>query len=124
MLDRGAARRAWGAAGERLAAAWLERAGGRVLARNFRCREGEVDLVVEEADELVFVEVRTRRVGALVGPEESVSLAKRARIRRAAEAYLAATGNEERPWRIDLVAVELDTRGRLARLERFRHILE
>ena len=117
-------RRARGADGERLAAAWLERAGCRILARNYRCAAGEVDLVVEDQGELVFVEVRIRRVGGMVGPEESVTIAKQRRILRAAERYLQATQGMDRPWRVDLVAVEVDGAGRVQRLERVRSVIE
>ncbi len=122
VLDA-AARRARGAAGERLAAAWLERAGCRVLARNYRCRGGEVDLIVEDRGELAFVEVRTRRVGGLVGPEESVTLRKQERLLRAAEHYLQATESWERAWRVDLVAIEVESGGRVRRVEHLRSIL-
>ena len=65
------ARAALGGAGERLAAGWLEARGYRVLARNWRCVYGELDLIAEEADELVFVEVKTRRGVAHGVPEEA-----------------------------------------------------
>jgi putative endonuclease len=124
VLDAYAARRARGELGERLAAGLLERGGCRILARNYRCRGGEVDIVVDDQGELVFVEVRTRRAGGLVGPEESVTLLKRQRLLRAAEHYLQATDCADRPWRVDLVAIEIDGRGRVQRLEHLRSIIE
>ena len=69
-------RRRLGAFGERLAAAHLEAKGYRIRARNYRCREGEIDIVAQDGDTLVFVEVRTRRGDALGGPAESVTATK------------------------------------------------
>jgi putative endonuclease len=116
--------RAIGAAGEQLAAGWLERAGLRLLARNYRCPGGEVDIVAEDHGELVFGEVRTRRVGGLVGPEESITRRKQQRLRHAAEHYLQAAGAADRPWRIDLVAIEIEATGRVCRVEHLRSVVE
>jgi len=113
-----------GAAGEALAAGWLERAGLRIVARNYRCPRGEVDLIADDRGEIVFVEVRTRRAGALVGPEESVTRRKQQRLLRAAEHYLQATAAAERPWRVDLVAIEVGPGGRVARVEHLRSVTE
>ncbi len=63
------ARGTLGSSGERLAAGWLEARGFRVLARNWRCAYGELDLIAEEAGELVFIEVKTRRGIAHGAPE-------------------------------------------------------
>jgi putative endonuclease len=113
-----------GAAGESLAAAWLQRAGLRILARNYRCRGGEVDIVADDHGELVFVEVRTRRLRGLVGPEESITYRKQQRLLCASEHYLQATAAADRPWRIDLVAIEVDGRGRVHRVDHLRSVVE
>ncbi len=89
-----------GALGERLAAAHLESKGYRILHRNWRCREGEVDLVAERDGCLVFVEVRTRRGEAHGSPEESVTAAKAARLLAVAEAFDALSS--ARPHRAGL----------------------
>lgn len=81
-------RRDLGAFGERVAAAHLEAKGYRIRARNFRCREGEIDIVAEDGETLVFVEVRTRRGNALGTPAESVTVAKQRRLLTVARAYL------------------------------------
>ena len=78
-----------GARAEELCAELLRRAGLRMLARNWRCRLGEIDLVAEEAGTLVFAEVRLRRDPRFGGAAESVTAAKRARILAAARLYLA-----------------------------------
>jgi putative endonuclease len=105
-------RRDLGAFGERLAAAHLEAKGYRIRDRNFRCREGEIDIVAEDGDCLVFVEVRTRRGDAFGTPAESVTAAKERRLLTVAKAYLQQHNDIPPNQRIDVVAVEL-ARGRL-----------
>jgi len=116
--------RSVGAAGEALAANWLARKGLRILTRNYRCRGGEVDIVAEDHGELVFVEVRTRRLGGLVGPEESVTHRKQQRLVCAAEHYLQAAAAADRPWRIDLVAIEVSLHGQVHRVEHHCSVVE
>ena len=77
-----------GARAEDLCAELLRRAGLRVLARNWRCRHGEIDLVAEEGSTLVFAEVRYRSSGSHGGAAESVTVAKQARLVAAARLYL------------------------------------
>ena len=105
-------RRDLGAFGERVAAAHLEAKGYRIRARNFRCREGEIDIVAEDGDCLVFVEVRTRRGDAFGTPAESVTAAKERRLLTVAKAYLQEHPDVPPDQRIDVVGVEL-SRGRL-----------
>ena len=78
-----------GVRAEELCADLLRRAGLRVLARNWRCRHGEIDLVAEEGRTLVFAEVRYRRNERYGGAAESVTAAKRARLVAAARLYLS-----------------------------------
>ncbi|MGE5334595.1 MAG: YraN family protein [Nitrososphaerota archaeon] len=113
-------RAALGNAGERLAAGWLEARGFRVLARNWRCAYGELDVIAEERDELVFVEVKTRRGAAHGAPEEAITASKRAHLIAAAQCYLAEHQREEQPYRIDVVAVQLDSQGRLSDVRHYR----
>lgn len=97
-----------GRAGEALAAALLEQAGYRIVARNFHCRGGELDLVAQKGEILAFVEVRTRRKGGMVSAVESVTPAKRKKIVAAAYAFLEqnpALAASMQP-RFDLVLVE------------------
>lgn len=98
-------RQRFGDAGEDAAASLLEEGGYRIVARNHRCRRGEVDLIAEKGELLVFVEVRTRASAAFGGPEETVGLAKRRRIVAAARDYLARRRGPERGARFDVVAV-------------------
>ncbi|HXF67157.1 MAG TPA: YraN family protein [Burkholderiales bacterium] len=91
-----------GRGAEALAAALLERAGLTILARNYRCRFGEIDLVAQSGPTLVFVEVRARRSEQFGGAAASITRAKRRRLLAAARHYLAARG-EDRPCRFDVV---------------------
>ena len=81
-------RRALGISGEDLAAAWYLAKGYDVLARNWRCRDGELDLIVRNGREFVFCEVKTRTTDAFGVPAEAVSPLKQARIRRLAARWL------------------------------------
>jgi putative endonuclease len=109
-----------GRIGEDLALAHLERLGYDLVTRNHRTRWGEIDLVVHDADTLVFVEVKTRRAsGTGRGPWEALHARKQAQVRRMAAAYLAEV--RERPrateLRFDAVGVVIDAHGRLVRLD-------
>jgi putative endonuclease len=118
------ARRALGQQGEALAAAQLTAWGWRVREMNWRCRFGEIDIVAQDADVLVLVEVRTRRGHTRYGsPEESVDWSKQARLARLGEAYVQAIGWEG-PWRIDVVAIELDAGGQILRLAHYPNATE
>jgi len=93
-----------GARAEDLCAEVLRRAGLRILARNWRCRAGEIDLVAQEGDTLVFAEVRLRRGAAFGGAAESVTAGKRARIVAAARHYLV--GRSAGPCRFDVLLLD------------------
>jgi putative endonuclease len=117
-------RGALGRLGEEHAAAYLRRAGYTLLARNWRCANGELDLVAQLGDQVVFVEVRTRRAGS-GSPEESVGAAKAGRLRALAYVYLEGLGDAAPViWRIDVIAVEIDRAGRVVRLEQIEHAVE
>jgi putative endonuclease len=118
-------RRGLGDFGEAAARAHLLRAGYAILACNWRCRSGEIDLVAQQGDQLVFVEVRTRRLGGPISPEESITPSKRRRLIDLAAAYMAeAEITDATPCRIDLVAVVIDRSGRIARLDHIVHAVE
>jgi putative endonuclease len=93
-----------GARAEDLCAQLLKGAGLRLLARNWRCRHGEIDLIAEEDGTLVFAEVRMRTGSAFGGAGESVTAAKRDRLLAAARLYLC--GRREAPTRFDVFLVD------------------
>jgi putative endonuclease len=110
-------RRRLGAFGERLAAAHLTAKGYRIRARNYRCREGEIDIVAQDGETLVFVEVRTRRGDALGTPAESITTIKESRLVAAAMAYVQALPQPPADQRIDVVAIQLSPDGRLLAID-------
>lgn len=91
--------------GERRAARTYEDAGYRVVARNWRCPDGELDLVLRGPDVLVFAEVKTRSSDAFGAPAEAVTPAKQARIHRLARRFCAETGQRATRLRFDVVSV-------------------
>jgi putative endonuclease len=114
------ARRAVGAYGERVAVAHLRAAGLVLLDRNWRCADGELDIVARDGeDTLVICEVKTRRSGAYGPPAAAVDRAKARRLRRLAAAWLAASGLHPREVRFDVVSVLPQRRGP-ARVEHLR----
>jgi putative endonuclease len=94
-----------GARGERIAAAYLSDLGFRVLDRNWRCREGELDLVARDGDTLVFCEVKTRRGTGFGHPVEAVTATKQRRLRRLALRWLDAHDEHARDLRFDVIGV-------------------
>jgi putative endonuclease len=92
-----------------MAASWLDTLGYRLVARNHRCPQGEVDIVAEDGPCLCFVEVRTRGPSH-VAPAETIGIRKQRRVWVAAEHYLLGEGSKQgpRPLRFDVVEVQLD----------------
>lgn len=96
-----------GSFGEDRAAAWYRREGYEVLDRNWRCREGELDLVCRRGGTLVFSEVKTRSSLAFGHPAEAVTPAKQRKVRQVARLWMAERDDQWRPAeiRFDVVAV-------------------
>jgi putative endonuclease len=113
-----------GAIGEESARRYFGEKGWPVLARNWRCPEGELDLIVQEGETIVFVEVRTRSSLRFGTPEESLTAAKRSHLMRAGETYLEAAGLVERDWRVDLIAIECSRTGTIRRFDHIRDVLD
>lgn len=93
-----------GAQAETLACAHLESSGLKLVARNYRCPQGEIDLVMHDGEVLVFVEVRYRNSNAFGSPAETVDRRKQERLRAAASHYLVKHAID-RACRFDVVAV-------------------
>jgi putative endonuclease len=98
-------RREVGVAGEDAAAAWYEANGYEVLARNWRCREGELDLIVRRNRIIVFCEVKARTTDAFGAPVEAVTRTKRQRLRVLAARWLDDSPVRPREIRFDVVSV-------------------
>ena len=98
-----------GRAGEDYTAGWLLRQGYQLLARNWRCPWGELDLIAARGDTVAFVEVKARRPGSMTTPLEAVDARKRRKLLRAATAWLQETGCPLQP-RMDAAAVTIEER--------------
>jgi len=106
-----------GVLGEKLAKNFLKKKGYRIRETNFRCRHGEIDIIAEKKDCLMFIEVRTKTSTDFGSPEESVTFAKKEKLIASALAYRNVHQNLPLSWRIDFVAVELDQKGKATRIE-------
>ncbi|MFC7547650.1 YraN family protein [Plantactinospora sp. GCM10030261] len=112
-------RQAVGAYGERCAVRHLVEAGMRVVARNWRCDQGELDIVAWDGDVLAFCEVKSRRTETYGTPSEAIVSAKVRRLRRLATRWLQETGAHPREIRFDVLEVFVTGAG-AARVEHTR----
>ena len=110
--------------GEGVASRFLQDQGYRITDTNFRCRWGEVDIVARDGDELVFVEVRTRRDTEYGTPEESITTAKAQRLVATAQEYMQRHGEEDLDWRIDLVSIRLGHGWQLRDISHLTNVVE
>ena len=106
-----------GKLGEKLAQKFLKKKGYRILETDFRCRMGEIDIVAQQKDYLVFVEVRTKSSLDFGTPEESITQSKKEKIINSALTYISTHQNLPPLWRIDVVAIEVDQKGKSKRIE-------
>jgi putative endonuclease len=100
-----------GRSGEALAEEHLSRKGMVVLARNYRCRAGEIDLVLRDGDTVVFVEVKERTGRSHGSAVEAVTWSKRRKIAQTARVFAAVHGLSEASLRFDVVAIDWDASG-------------
>ena len=110
-------RRDIGILGEKLARDFLKKKKYRIRETNFRYQEGEIDIVAEKKDCLVFIEVRTKTSLNFGTPEESITASKKEKLVASALTYIETHNNLPASWRIDFVAVELDKDGKAVRIE-------
>ncbi|MBI4435340.1 YraN family protein [Candidatus Uhrbacteria bacterium] len=99
-------RRQFGNRGEELAAEFLQSQGLTVLESQYKKSFGEIDLICQDGEEVVFVEVKSRHTSTFGYPEDSVTPQKIRHILRVAEGYLQESKQTESPWRVDVVAIE------------------
>jgi len=110
-------RKELGDIGEEMARKFLKKKGYRIRETNFRCREGEIDIIAEKKGYLVFIEVRTKTGSSFGSPEESVTFAKKEKLIASALAYMSSHKDLPDNWRIDFVGIELDGKGKATRIE-------
>ena len=109
-------RKETGTIGENIAADYLAKRGYHIRERNYRIRAGEIDIIAEKDGTLVFVEVRTKTSRQFGTAEESITERKKKRLIALAEAYLSDCGEQPASCRIDIVAIDLNAKGELLRL--------
>ncbi|MDQ6846200.1 MAG: YraN family protein [Candidatus Dormibacteraeota bacterium] len=113
-----------GYAGENLALHHLKEQGFRILARDWRSRIGQIDIVAEDGETLVLVEVKARRGVGFGLPEEAVDARKRHKLRLLLETYRSATKRRKQPCRIDVLGLILDERLAVMRCEHIRNAVQ
>jgi putative endonuclease len=106
-----------GQAGEAAALAWVRDQGWTVLARDWRARTGQIDIVAEDGETLVLLEVKARRGTGFGLPEEAVDGRKQQKLRSLMETYRLATKRQRQPCRIDVLGLILDERLQVTRCE-------
>lgn len=109
-------RKATGAHGESLATDYLRGKGYTIVTKNWRCAIGEIDIIAQDSDTLVFVEVRTKHGARNGTPEDSITPKKQAKLIDLAYSYLAKMESPTDDWRIDVIAVVLNSSNQLVRL--------
>jgi putative endonuclease len=110
-------RRETGNLGEKLARDFLKKKGYRIRETNYRCPEGEIDIIATERDCLVFIEVRTKTGTGFGSPEESITTTKMRHLVAVAARYCQTHRDLPPSRRIDVVAIELDRQNRPTRIE-------
>lgn len=110
-------RRDTGLLGEKIACEFLGKNGYDIVETNYRCTEGEIDIIARQKDILVFVEVRTKKSYQFGIPEESITATKKDRLRAVAERYGQEHDNIPASWRIDVMAIQLDRNDGVKRIQ-------
>ena len=95
-----------GAIGEDLAVDYLKKKGYRIFQRNYRFEHGEIDIIAEDGNALVFVEVKARRSKEFGEPEDAVTPRKREKIRATADGYLFENNIDDKECRFDVIAID------------------
>lgn len=103
--------------GESLASEHLKARGCKILVQNYRAKRGEIDLIVQDGEFIVFVEVKTRRSLQFGLPQEAVTIQKQQQISKVALAYLQAQNLLDAPCRFDVIAIHLSPQLELLKLE-------
>lgn len=117
-------RKRTGVIGEKEAAKLLKKQGYKILETNYRCPLGEIDIIAKEKDTVVIVEVRTKRSRRFGTPEESVNATKRAKLIELANYYLQRKNQQNKFWRIDVVAVEMGNGDKISRIEIIKNAVD
>jgi len=109
--------------GEKVAVTHLQANGYNIQAQNWRCPQGEIDIIATKGDIFHFIEVKTRRGRSKGSPEEAITPRKAQKLITTALAYIGTQELDEADWQIDLIAVELDRSDKLIRCEHIPNLL-
>lgn len=110
-----------GALGEKLASQYLKKDGYSIVERNYRIRNGEIDIIAKNNGELIFVEIKTRSTERYGYPEEGVTFLKKKRMATAIRSYLLRFPSQPL-YRIDIVAITINSFSRTAKIRHIRNI--
>ena len=113
-----------GKLGEKLARKFLKKRGYHIRETNFRCHGGEIDIIAQQKDHLVFIVVRTKSNLDFGTPEESITQAKKEKLVALALTYINSHQNMPLLWRIDVVAIEVDDKGKTKRIALIENAIE
>ena len=117
-------RRETGILGEKIACEYLGKNGYDIIETNYRRIEGEIDIIARQEDILVFVEVRTKKSRQFGNPEESITRVKKERLRMLAERYGQEHDNIPDSWRIDVMAIQLDSGNRVKKIQHIENAVD
>jgi putative endonuclease len=106
-----------GKLGEQVAKKNLKKKGYRILQTNYHCQAGEIDIIAEKKDCLVFVEVRTKSSLGFGSPEESITSSKKRKLVSTALSYISTHRKLPSSWRIDVIAIETNINGDVQRFD-------
>jgi len=113
-----------GKLGEEIAVKYLEKHGYKVLDKNYRKPWGEIDIVTQQSNELIFVEVKTQNQEFEWRPEENITRHKKHQLSRIITTYLKSNRiPEDQDWRIDVLAITLDFKTKNASVEHIQNIM-
>ncbi len=113
-----------GKLGEDIAVKYLEKHGYKILERNYRKPWGEIDIVAQQSNELVFVEVKAQNKEFEWRPEENITFHKKHQLSRIVSTYLKTNKiSEDQNWRIDVLAITLDFKTKNAQIEHIQNII-
>lgn len=113
-----------GEMGETIAINFLKKKGYKIRQRNFRCREGEIDIIAEYKKNLVFVEVRSKSSSDFGTPEESITFAKKEKVINTALTYLSSQQKAADSWQIDFIGIEFTQDGKVRRINHLENAIQ
>ena len=106
-------KRITGNKGEKAVCKYLKKQGCKIIKRNFSCKLGEIDIIAENKEYILFVEVKTRSTGQMLPPREAVGYKKRSKILKTAQFFLKKYDKDKQP-RFDIAEVFLDDKGKMS----------